>query len=249
MPEPRAVSLRPIVLPAEHGGWGFLFEPIALGLLVAPSRAGGLVALAAVLAFFVRQPLKLALQDLRRGRCYPRTPYCRWIAAGFAGAAAFALAAAVAIDGTAMLIPVVVAAPLALALIASDAMHHGRSLLPEMAGATAMSLVAAVIAVAGGTSNTAAFGLAGIVAGRSLPAILYVRTLLGRTQRGAAVAAHVLAIVAAAWYAPPFAVAAMVALLVRAVWGLAHEPPPAKTIGWREIAFGAMTIVLVAIGY
>ena len=34
------VRLKTIVLPAEHGGWGLLFEPIALGLLVAPSIAG-----------------------------------------------------------------------------------------------------------------------------------------------------------------------------------------------------------------
>jgi hypothetical protein len=34
--------------------------------------------------------------------------------------------------------------------------------------------------------------------------------------------------------------------LIRAAWGLTHEPPRAKVIGWREIAFGAMTVVLVA---
>lgn len=249
MPQTRPVALRPIVLPAEHGGWGFLFEPIALGLLVAPSAAGGLVAAAAVLAFFARQPLKLALQDARRGHRYPRTPYCRRIAGAFAGAAALALAAAVALGGIPMLMPLAVAAPLAVVLVAHDASNGSRTLLPEMAGAAAMSLVAAAIGIAGGTPPVASFGLAGIVAARSLPAILYVRTLLGRARPWTAVAAHVLAIAAAAWYAPPFAIAAMVVLLLRALWGLAHDPPPAKTIGWREMAFGAMTVILAAIGY
>src|SRR6185436_9751194 len=30
---PRGVALRPLALPAEHGGWGFVLEPIVLGLL------------------------------------------------------------------------------------------------------------------------------------------------------------------------------------------------------------------------
>jgi hypothetical protein len=32
--------VRLVALPAEHGGWGLLLEPIALGLAVAPSLAG-----------------------------------------------------------------------------------------------------------------------------------------------------------------------------------------------------------------
>jgi hypothetical protein len=39
----------------------------------------------------------------------------------------------------------------------------------------------------------------------------------------------------------------MIVLLIRAVWGVTHEPPRAKTIGWREIAYGAVTVALVAI--
>lgn len=152
MPEPRAVALRPIIVPAEHGGWGFLFEPIVLGLLVAPSRAGCLFAAAAVGAFFARQPLKLALQDSRRGHPYPRTPYCWRIAGAFAIAAMLALPAAIALSGTRILIPLIVGAPLALIQIADDASGRGRTVLPEMAGAMAMALIAASLAMAGGIS-------------------------------------------------------------------------------------------------
>ena len=54
-------SFRSIVLPREHGSWSLALEPVALGLLVAPSRAGACLALAACAGFVARRPLKLAL--------------------------------------------------------------------------------------------------------------------------------------------------------------------------------------------
>src|SRR5438067_8458307 len=41
---------RAVVIPSEHGGWGLTLEPALLGLLVAPSIAGGALAIAAFLA-------------------------------------------------------------------------------------------------------------------------------------------------------------------------------------------------------
>ena len=56
------------MIPSEHGGWGLTLEPALLGLLVAPSIAGGALAIAAFLAFLVRTPLKVLLVDRRRHR-------------------------------------------------------------------------------------------------------------------------------------------------------------------------------------
>lgn len=50
-------SLRALALPAEHGGWGFVLEPVVLGLLVCPSRPGGALALAATATFLAHHPL------------------------------------------------------------------------------------------------------------------------------------------------------------------------------------------------
>jgi hypothetical protein len=66
-----AVKVRSLVLPTEHGGWGFLFEPILLGLLVAFSWAGVALSAAAICVFLVQQPLKIALRDRLRGKHYP----------------------------------------------------------------------------------------------------------------------------------------------------------------------------------
>ena len=239
------VSLRPLALPNEHGGWGFLFEPIVLALLVAPSLRGGLIALAAVSAFLVRQPLKLALQDLRRGRMYPRTKYCWLFAALYAMTAFGAIALAVTPK---ILIPFAVVAPLAIAQVVYDAYGKGRDPLAEISGAVAMSSVAAAMGLAGGLSAPAAYALSGIIIARSIPSIVYVRVLLGRGRAWVAVALHVLAVAAVALFASPFAVAAMAVLLLRAIWGLTHPVPRAQTIGWREIAFGALTVGLTALG-
>ena len=47
-------TIRSVALPTEHGGWGFLAEPILPGLLVAPSWAGLLLSLAALAVFLDR---------------------------------------------------------------------------------------------------------------------------------------------------------------------------------------------------
>ena len=68
-----------------------------------------------------------------------------------------------------------------------------------------------------------------------------------RSGRAApALIAHIAALIIVAVYGSPFAAIAMFVLLLRAIYGLTHVPPPAKTIGWREIVFGAMTVALAA---
>lgn len=246
----RGVSLRPLALPNEHGGWGFLLEPIALGLLVAPSWSGALVALAALFGFLVRHPLKLALQDTLRERSVPRTRWCWLLVVSYLSAATLALAAAVALRDIRILIPLGLVAPMALTQVLYDAHNRSRELFPELSGAAAMSSIAAAVALAGGTRLLPALGLAGIGVARTLPSIVYVRTLLRPASIWPALVLHVLAFGAVAWLTrSPFVMAAMVILLVRSVWGLTHEPPRAKTIGWREIVFGAVTVGLVAVGW
>lgn len=249
IPLTRTVALRPLALPSEHGGWGFLAEPIALGLLVAPSWSGAMLAIAAICGFLARHPLKLALQDAMRDRSYPRTNVCRALTATYLLVAALACSGAIATSGLRMLVPIAIAAPLAIVQVVFDAKSRSRDLLPEIAGAAAMTSIVASIAIAGGTSATIAYGLAGILLARFLPAILYVRTLLGRLPAWIALTLHTVALVAVATYAPPLAIAAMVLLLLRAAWGVTQEAPPAKTIGWREIVYGALTAALVAIAY
>lgn len=220
-----------------------------LGLLVAPSWSGALVGTAALFGFLARHPLKLALQDAMRGRSYPRTPYCRALVAAYLAGGALSLAAAVMMSGARVLIPLGIVVPLALTQLLYDAHRRERELLPELSGAAAMASIAAAVAIAGGMRIVPAFGLAGIIVARTLPSILYVRAMLGRMPAWPSIALHVVAIACVALYAGPYAIAAMVVLLLRAMWGLSHDAPRAQTIGWREIVFGALTVALAAIAY
>lgn len=253
-PAPARPALRPLALPTEHGGWGFLFEPLVLALAVAPSWSGALIAIAFVSGFLTRQPLKLALQDLLRGRSYPRTRWCWKFAAAYSGTAALALTLAIVISGWAIAIPLAIVAPLAIVQLVFDARNRSRSLLPELGGAIAMSSSAAAIAIAAGLPLAVVIALPAVIVARGIPTILYVRTLLMRSHKKEAsaflpLALHALAL-GVSWFLFPALVTAMFAVLfVRAAWGLTHAIPPAKKIGWTEIAWGTTTVVIAAIGF
>ena len=237
---PRMLSLRPLALPAEHGGWGFLLEPILLGLLVAPSFGGLCIGAGAVAAFLARHPLKLAAQDLVRGKRYARTRACGWLAFAYASIAAgfFVLAPARAI------IALGAAIPFALIQFAFDARNRSRALMPELIGVLAPGAIAASIAIAAGRTPAFAATLWLIVILRSIPSILYVRAALRGESRGLALGAHIAAAVAA-FFVTPLAVIPMLVLLARAI--APTEGLAAKTIGLRELAWGGVTVVLLAL--
>src|SRR5690606_22748321 len=141
---------RAVALPDEHGGWGLSAEPALLGLLVAPSWAGGALAAGAVLAFLARTPLKLVLVDRWRGRWLPRTRLAARVAAAELALLAALGAAALALAGPAWLVPVAAAAPLVAVELWFDMRSRGRRLTPELCGAIGVSAVAAAVALAGG---------------------------------------------------------------------------------------------------
>lgn len=251
-PAPPRPSLRPLVLPTEHGGWGFLFEPLVLGLAIAPSSGGFLVAAAAIFAFLSRQPLKLAMQDALRGKSYPRTFWCRLFAGLYLGSAGVAIAGAIAVAGWTLAIPFAAVAPLAIVTLIADARNKSRSLAPEICGSIAMASTAAAIPIAAGRPNVAAFAAMALIVARGIPAIVYVRTLLkrahGQTASSfSAIAAHAAAVVAAYAIGSIVAAVTAAALLGRAAWGLARPVPPAKTLGWREIAWGTASVIAFAV--
>lgn len=248
-------ALRPLALPAEHGGWSMLFEPIILALIVAPSLPGGLVAAGAVFAFLARHPLKLFVQDRRRGRQFARTRICAWLAIGYAGASTMALFAAVAMAGSRVLLPLAAGGLFALTQFTLDVRQRGRTFIAELCGASATATVASAIALASHQSWEMAVTLALLAGSLTLPATLFVRAVLRGEWRTMTVVMHGAAIVAAAalWQrglAPSTAIAVMVVLLLRAMIGLQSKTPPAaRIIGSREAVWGAAAVLIIAAGY
>ncbi len=257
----RKVRLRSVAIPAEHGGWGMLFEPILLGLLVVPSVAGLFLALAVAAAFLARTPLKIIWKDARRGRRYARTSAAvqvlaldtLFIIAGVLGAFYF--------GGFLPLLPLILIIPLVLLQVYFDLFSSSRKLLPELIAPVMLSSVVAGMALAYGWDPVQAIALWSVPLFRSIPTVFYVRTRIRLDRRRpaavrGAVIAHILAVVIAATLAavallPWLAVIAYLILLGRAVYGLSpyRKPISVKRIGWSEIAFGVLTVLLAAIGY
>jgi hypothetical protein len=257
----RRRGLRAVALPVEHGGWGFLLEPIVLGLIVAPSAAGAALAGAALLGFLARHPLKLALADRARGGQTWRTLLAERCAAAYGLLAVALLVAAWPLAARPFWPLLAAAAPLGLVQLAYDVRLKGRHVVPETAGALALTAIAPAIARAAAWDGSDALLLWAVLALRALSAILYVRARL-RLDRGLpadlrqTVAGHVAALAAVLALAllgraPWLAALAFAILLARAAHGLSPGRGRLRpqTLGFRELGFGALTTALLALGY
>jgi hypothetical protein len=245
----------------EHGGWDLLFEPIVLGLLLAPSLAGLCVSVGAMGAFLAWHPFKLAVGDWRHGRRWSRTTLAEGFVVLYVCFAALGLFAALKIADRSFLLPLLIAAPIASVQLLYDSVGRSRTLMAELAGSISIGAVATAIAIAGGWPRPAAFGLWVILAARTVQTILYLRARLRLLHRKSAsprvvIIVHLLAIpivfgLALGGVAPFLAVAALVILLLRAVIGFSKSGKrvTAKKLGLRELGFGAMTVFAVVLGH
>lgn len=255
------IRISSVALPAEHGGWSMLLEPIVLGLMLAPTVPALFLSLGATGAFLARHPFKLAVGNWRSKRHSARTVMAERFAVGYVVIAILGLALAIKTGGVSLLLPLLLAMPIAVLQLFYDSMSRSRALIPELAGSISTGAVATAIAISDGWPHPVAFALWVILAARSLPTILYVRARLqllhGRQASPAAViTVHFLALLlviglATVRLAPVAAVVALLILLLRAIVGFSKSDRhvTAKKLGLREVGFGALTIGLVALGY
>ncbi len=249
---------RAVAVPSEHGGWGLTLEPALLGLLVAPSGAGCTLAVAAVVAFVARTPVKLVAADLWRRRWLPRTALAATIGAiELVVLGVLALAAGVS-AGWSWLVPVAIAAPLVAVELWFDMRSRSRRLVPELGGAVGIAAVAAAIALAGDKSGRLAAGLWLVLAARAVASIPFVRLQIARLRRGArpVTGSDGAQVCGAAIAALAVAVDKSLALGFVAVLGLAalqavwarRRPVPAKVLGLRQLFLGIGLVLVTALG-
>jgi len=249
---------RAVALPSEHGGWGLTLEPVALGLLIAPSLAGLALGVAAFLAFLVRTPLKLVFVDVRRGRWLARTGLALRVAIVELVLLAALGAVVASRAGWAWLVPVAIAVPLVAVELWFDIRSRGRRLVPELCGAIGIAAAAAAILIVGGERPALAAGAWLVLAARALGAMPFVRVQIARLRRGAAAVWHsdlaqavaVTVAVAALLVDQRVAAgagAAAVLSLLHVVW--VRQPPiPAKQLGVGETILGIGLVVATATG-
>lgn len=260
-----------VFLPKEHGSWSLVLEPLALGLLVAPSWAGGALAAAALAGFFARRPLKAALVEksrdvaenvnfspTRRNETLTRSATARRSLALLAVLAVVGMAEVLLLVSWTALWPLLPAAALGAVFVWFDAQGDSRAAAAEVAGSAAFAFVPAALATLAGLPLTVALALAVLALARSVPTVLVVRTCL-RQAKGAlaspvmplqaSVAALIATVVLAANALAPWAAVVLAALLLgRALWLLGPRRPdwPAKRIGMMEAVIGLFYVGLIA---
>jgi hypothetical protein len=245
-----------LLLPKEHGSWSVALEPLALGLVAAPSTAGGALAASVLAGFFLRRPLKL----LWGGGADSRRPLAWGCVAILSVVAGAGLWCAAAWSTPARLWPLLAAMPAGLAFLWFDSHGESREAAAELAGVATFAAVPAALGSLAGWTPSAALALAGLMAGRSVPTVMTIRASL-RCSKGqpvpvgpalaASAAAVVVSIVLArvglaSWAGVP----AMALLLVRAWFLLGPLEPrlPATTVGKIESILGGIWVLVVALG-
>lgn len=259
-PAAPTIKASKIALPTEHGGWGFLFEPIVAGLAIAFSITGVWIAVMTIGAFLIRQPLKVLVVDRMGMRVPERAKVALKFVAIFGLVFAAGLAGAVMTGGWAPLMPFAFVLPLATVQMYYDFSRQSRHVLPELGGAVAISASAAAIALAAGFSWPASLALWAVFVARLIPSILYVRERLllekskpfskTRPLIAHVIAAAMVALLASFGLVPALASLAMLILLGRAVEGLSgRQPMKAMKVGIFEVIYGTITVIAVIVGY
>jgi hypothetical protein len=250
--------LKSLLLPKEHGSWSLAFEPVVLGLLVAPSGAGGALAAAVAAGFFTRRPLKLACT-------LPASDPRRAIAGGLAVVGAVLASAALLVcailGGWRELWPLLLAAPFGAAFLWFDLRNEMREAEAELAGSIAFALTPAAFAILAGWTPAPALALAGLTLARSVPTVLVVRTYLriNKGQPFSLVAPLVTATVALLFIVmlgwqqlvPPVAVALGLVFWLRGCWLVTAFRPAwtARRVGMIEAVLGSLQVGLLAVVY
>jgi hypothetical protein len=254
------IQVRRIALPTEHGGWGFLLEPLVAGLSIAFSIGGVWIAVMIIGAFLLRQPLKMLILDRRGTRDGGRAAVARKYICFYTLICASGAIGAFFTAGIESLVPLACVLPLAAVQNYHDTFRRSRNLVAEIAGAVAISASIAAIAIAGGLNQLAALGLWAVFVARLVPSILYVRERL-LVEKGKAysrllpIIVHFAAVgaigtLAVFGLASFLTVAVMLILLFRCYSGLrpGRKPMKAMQIGVRELIYGIFLVISVVVG-
>jgi len=251
--------IRAVALPGEHGGWGLTIEPGLLGLLVAPSVAGLCLALAVVLAFVARTPIKIVLVDVFRRRFLRRTRLALALSlVEIVVLVALVVGTVTTATASDWWLPALVAGPLICVELCYDMRSRSRRLVPELAGSVGVASVTAMIVLADGESGALAVGLWIVLAARAVTSITWVRAqIMTMRERpvnpGESAWADVVAAAAVGGAVMMrgeliLGAAAVIALIVIQRLEARGEPMPVKKIGVQQMVFGFGVVLITAVG-
>lgn len=244
---------RSVAVPSEHGGWGLTFEPVLLGLLVAPSGAGVAIGAAAMVAFVARTPAKVVLVDSWRDRSLPRTRVAALVATAEIAVLVVLLGVAAATASGPFWIPLVAAIPLIAVELWFDMRSRSRRLVPELAGTVGIGAVAAAIVLAADGGAVLAAGAWLVIVARAVASLPFVRFQLRRLKHqphrrwsqdlAQAAAVALVAVGLAVGWLPFVAVGAVIALATVQGVLARTRPPRAVIVGVQQLGFGLAVVI------
>ncbi len=269
----KTLARRQFMLPTEHGAWLFLFTPLLVGLVLAGrlTFAGGLLVIAALSAFLVRQPVTMLVKVLSGRR--PRNdlgPAGFWLAVyGLAGLAAVA---GLLLRGYSFIlllaIPAVPVLAWHLALVSRRAERH--QMLVELAGGAVLALAApAAYWVGLGRYAPTGWLLWGLTWLQIAGSIVYTYLRLKQRRLPAAPPLGeslrmgmpallfngglliLVALLAVLKVVPPWLPAAYAAQVVEVVWGISHPAVHAKpgVIGTRQLVVSLLFTLMFILAW
>ena len=238
-----------VFLPKEHGSWSLALEPIVFGLLVAPSLAGGALALSATAAFFMRRPLKSCLKHQDRPSALALFILILCALVGFTEL--------ILLGDSKALWPLLPTLPLGLLYLHWDRQNEGRATAAELTGVSLFALLPATMATVSGQPGSVAVVLTVLMLARSAPAVLTVRCWL-RQRKGqptpitpavlTTLAFLILVTALARYDSVPMIAVGMLTLASLRLFLLSPKSPnwPARRVGTFEAIFGVVYITIVA---
>jgi hypothetical protein len=180
------IPVKSIALPVEHGSWGFLFEPLLAGLLIAPTIGGAFLSIFMIGAFLSRQPLKFVVGDYLQKKRLPRTAVAfRWTLY-FASIATTGLIASIFTASPHSFVPLVIASPVVIYLILQDASRKSRETRVDLLAASVLAASIASLSLAAAHAYAFAAAMWLIMLARLIPSValfLLVRSITGLSSK------------------------------------------------------------------
>jgi hypothetical protein len=261
LPPRSRIPASSVALTVEHGAWGFLFEPLLAGLLIAPSIAGAALSVFIIGSFLCRGPLKFVLGDALNRKKLPRTAIARRWLVYFGIVAAIGFTASLITANWIAFVPLLISAPVAVYLIFLDASRKSREALSELLAALVLGGSITTLMLAGGFGYQISFAMWLAMSARLVPSVVYVRNRL-RLEKGKEYSAVMPLFTHTAAFAivgilyllrlgSILTVAVAVFLLLRSTTGLSsrRRKLTAKHIGIREVIYGVIYAVSLVAGY
>jgi hypothetical protein len=242
-------------MPREHGSWSLALEPIALGLLLAPSVAGGCLAGATFAAFLARRPLKTVLDN---SIPTARRHLARRALLGLGGLSGVLATLAYCFAEGRFILWLLPAVVLGAMFLWFDLRKAGREQAAEIFGSAAFAMITGAIVAASGRRSSAILVASFLMLARAVPTVLFVRAIVRGNKTGAFhPAAMLVSAIGAAAIAtllavrdmmPILTVAPVLLLLTRAILFLGENRKllRARTLGLQELIVGVLYVTTVA---